>query len=85
MVQVQERRTALLIKIFRAGCLNALPPLTPMTRRTRQLPQIPQPADTGVATLCAGLEPSVEAVDTRFLRTLVGYNTRRAADRKSVV
>lgn len=47
-----------------------------MARRTRTLPD---PTPIAPAAPDSACEPSVEAVDTRFLRTLVGYNTRRAA------
>ncbi|WP_440106385.1 MarR family winged helix-turn-helix transcriptional regulator [Acidovorax sp. BL-A-41-H1] len=47
-----------------------------MARRTRTLPD---PSPVAPAVPDSGSEPSVEAVDTRFLRTLVGYNTRRAS------
>lgn len=47
-----------------------------MARRTRTLPD---PSPIALAMPDSGCEPSVEAVDTRFLRTLVGYNTRRAS------
>lgn len=47
-----------------------------MARRTRTLPD---PTPIAPAAPDSACEPSVEAVDTRFLRTLVGYNTRRAS------
>lgn len=50
-----------------------------MSRRIRQLPPPPPPEDSAPNPLEAAPAPSVDMVDTRFLRTLVGYNTRRAA------
>lgn len=50
-----------------------------MSRRIRQLPPPPQPDACAPAPLLATPEPSVDTVNTRFLRTLVGYNTRRAS------
>ena len=47
-----------------------------MARRTRSLPIPPLPTPDAPAAAPA---PSVDAVDTGFLRTLVGYNTRRAS------
>lgn len=47
-----------------------------MARRTRSLPTPPLPTPDAPAAAPA---PSVDAVDTGFLRTLVGYNTRRAS------
>jgi DNA-binding MarR family transcriptional regulator len=52
-----------------------------MARRPRQLPPPPAPETLPEASPLDGVAPapSVDMVDTRFLRTLVGYNTRRAA------
>ncbi len=51
-----------------------------MARRTRQLPPLPLPdaTDSALPDAVAATQ-SVDAVSTHFLRTLVGYNTRRAA------
>ena len=48
-----------------------------MARRTRQLPPPPLPEAPTVQEPAPA--PSVDMVDTTLLRTLVGYNTRRAA------
>ena len=51
-----------------------------MARRTRQLPPLPLPDATACA-LPDAVAPSqsVDAVSTSYLRTLVGYNARRAS------
>ena len=46
------------------------PPMSSV-RSSKKSPSVPAPADTAA--------PASEPVDTGFLRTLVGYNTRRAA------
>ena len=48
-----------------------------MARRTRQLPPPPLPDAPTEAEVAPA--PSVDMVDTTLLRTLVGYNTRRAS------
>lgn len=48
-----------------------------MARRTRQLPPPPLPEASTVEEVAPA--PSVDMVDTTLLRTLVGYNTRRAS------
>mgnify|MGYP003595840634 FL=1 len=48
-----------------------------MARRTRQLPPPPLPEAPTVQEPAPA--PSVDMVDTTLLRTLVGYNTRRAS------
>lgn len=50
-----------------------------MARRTRQLPPPPSPTDADTSVLDVAPPPSVDAVDTSYLRTLVGYNARRAS------
>lgn len=50
-----------------------------MARRTRQLPPPPSPTDADTHVLDVAPPPSVDAVDTSYLRTLVGYNARRAS------
>lgn len=50
-----------------------------MARRTRQLPPPPSPTDADPSVLDVAPPPSVDAVDTSYLRTLVGYNARRAS------
>lgn len=56
---------------------HAPTPPHPMARRTRQLPPPPLPEASTVEE--AAPAPSVDMVDTTLLRTLVGYNTRRAS------
>lgn len=51
-----------------------------MARRTRPLPPLPLPDATACALPDAAVPgQSVNAVNTGFLRTLVGYNARRAS------
>ena len=50
-----------------------------MAPRTRLLPTPPLPEASAPASSDAAPAPSVDAVSTRYLRTLVGYNARRAS------
>ena len=50
-----------------------------MVRRTRLLPPPPSPEDTTPTPADGGVAPSVDTVSTQYLRTLVGYNARRAS------
>ena len=63
------------------GCLGAPypSPTHPMAPRTRLLPTPPLPEASAPASSDAAPAPSVDAVSTRYLRTLVGYNARRAS------
>lgn len=63
------------------GCLGAPhpSPTDPMPPRTRLLPPPPLPEASAPASSDAAPAPSVDAVSTSYLRTLVGYNARRAS------
>lgn len=50
-----------------------------MPPRTRLLPPPPLPEASAPASSDAAPAPSVDAVSTSYLRTLVGYNARRAS------
>ena len=50
-----------------------------MVRRTRLLPPSPSTEETPHIPSDVAPAPSVDAVSTRYLRTLVGYNARRAS------
>lgn len=50
-----------------------------MVRRTRLLPPLPSREETHHTPTDVDLAPSVDSVSTHYLRTLVGYNARRAS------